>query len=737
MKRPTNFWPYLILTGASFVVLYLIFGGALWRPNDFVFMVGGDGNVIYYNIFYHTLYGYGATLSSMNYPAPESILMTDAQSIIAMSLNKLNIVFPWVSGHVLGIVHVILMFGIWLQYIILYKVIKRLDAPLWIAILFSICIGTLAPQLVRIRYGHLGLAYPFLIPLAILWLWNIKRSHLKHTVTICFVLLTLFFGFNNPYLLVCVCILILCYGGVELLQDRFRKKKGITPLFWGFTFLILLFASTSWLDPFEDRIQHQWGHFYFASTMEGILWGKYSLLNKIIAFLGMPFVGRSEARATISLMSLVVCVVGGAYTIKAHVQGKKIPWSHRAIKLVLAAGVAFLYASAFLKSKWWFWLASDSGFITMVKATGRLSWISYYALSLLSVFIIIRLYRKLPTTLSNVVIIILGILWLVEGYIYLDQHIRLTHFTNHYALSHLEGYIQKKKEKIDFSNYQAIYTVPVFQSWNDNILTEGDWPTEVHAFAISSATGLPLINSKLSRAPVGRSLENMQMASDPLIYKTLPDKLDQSRPILLLKMNSTEHLSSGEQFLTQQSTELYTDEQLSLHELWPEDINNPNAVTQALSNCSDSWFHYKDMNSHANDYGKVGSSGIYVVNEWQEIDRIIIPDSIEGKFELSIWSKVNIEKAGMPFFEVYIFDSQEQQKAYNHYDSRNSLNNQDGWSQFQAEISVFPQDQIVIRGRGNYPMCVDELLLRPLSDGNICIQNEGGGWLINNIWVKN
>ncbi|MFT4567444.1 MAG: hypothetical protein ACI9FN_002411, partial [Saprospiraceae bacterium] len=137
MKRPTNFWPYLILTVASFVVLYLIFGGALWRPNDFVFMVGGDGNVIYYNIFYHTLYGYGATLSSMNYPAPESILMTDAQSIIAMSLNKLNIVFPWISGHVLGIVHVILMFGIWLQYIILYKVIKRLDAPLWIAILFS------------------------------------------------------------------------------------------------------------------------------------------------------------------------------------------------------------------------------------------------------------------------------------------------------------------------------------------------------------------------------------------------------------------------------------------------------------------------------------------------------------------------------------------------------------------------------------------------------------------------
>ena len=71
---------------------------------------------------------------------------------------------------------------------------------------------------------------------------------------------------------------------------------------------------------------------------------------------------------------------------------------------------------------------------------------------------------------------VLGTVWLVEGYIYVNQHAKLNLYTNHFALSHLEGYIQKKKEVINFSNYQAIYSVPVFQSWNDNILTEGDWP---------------------------------------------------------------------------------------------------------------------------------------------------------------------------------------------------------------------------------------------------------------------
>ena len=737
MKSIRNSWPYLILTLASLVVIYGVFGAALWRPNDFAFMVGGDGNVIYYNIFYHALYGSGSTLSSMNYPDPECILMTDAQGMIAMVLNKLNTIFPWVSRHILGIVHVILMLGIWLQYIVLYKILKHLDAPIWIAILFSLCIGTLSPQLVRISYGHIGLGYPFLIPLAILWLWNSRRNQLKDSVTICFVGLTLFFGFNNPYLLVSVSILLLCYGGVELLQNRFQNTKGVVPLVFGFGLLVSLFVITAWLNPYEDRISHQWGHFYFASTLEGILWGKYSLLNKLIANVGLPYDGRSEARATISLISLIVSIAGGAFAIKELMRGKKIDWRHPVIKLALAAGISFLYASAFLKSKWWYWLISDYGAITMVKATGRLSWISYYALSILSVFIILKFYKKLPKLLSNILIIMLGGIWLIEGYVYINQHCKLTFFENHFAIPHLKGYISKKKETIDFSKYQAIYALPVFQTWNDNIQTEGDWPTEVHSIAMSSATGLPLINSKLSRAPVGRSLENIQMSSDPLIYKTLPQKLDQKRPILLLKMKSSTELTLGEQYLLDQSKEMYSDEQLSLYELWPQNINIPHTKENALSNCNNnSWFYYNNMDQKNNQCGKIGIGGRLIEDEWHEIDKIQIPDTVSGQYELSIWSKVNIEKAGMPFFEIYHFDITGTQKSYNHHDSRNSKNTQDGWSQFQVVLTFDPQDQIILKARGNYPMCVDELLLRPMFIGNTCIQQLDSSWLINNLYVR-
>jgi len=737
VKWLANFLPYVILTAVSLIVLYLIFGVALWRPNDFAFMVGGDGNVIYYNIFYHTLYGSGVTLASMNYPDPDSILLTDAQGMIAIALNKLNTLFPWISGHVLGIVHVTIMLSIWLQYIVLYKVIKRIDAPTWMAILFAICIGTLAPQLVRISYGHLGLTYPFLIPLAILWLWHIEKQKVGLPLTIVFVLLTLFFGFNNPYLLVSVAILLLCYGAVDLLQTQFRKLKGGVPILFGVGFLLILFVVTSWLDPFQDRIQHQWGHFYYASTIEGILWGRYSLLNKVIEFIGLPYVGRSEARASISLISFLICIIGAGYGINQYIKTRQLPWQHPSAKLTMAAGISFLYASSFLQSKWWYWLASDSGIVTMIKATGRLSWITYYALSLLSVFIIIKVFRKLPTTLSYILILIIGVVWLAEGYIYVTQHTKVSLYSNHYALSHLDGYIKKKKEAIDFSKFQALYTVPVFQSWNDNILTEGDWPTEVHAIAISSATGLPLINSKLSRAPVGRSLENIQLSSDPIIYKTLPEKLDKALPVLLLKMNSTSELTTGEEFLIDQSTTLYSDDQLSLYELWPKDINSSNYDVDELEKCtSNSWYYYNGFNTNKNECGKVGEGGKSGEHEWQEIDKFIVPDSIEGRYELSIWSRVNVKKAGMPFFELFVYNSAGQQKSYNHYDSRISKNNQHGWSQFQVEIAVLPEDQIILKGRGNYTMCVDELLFRPIQSGNTCIQTEEGNSLINNIYIE-
>ncbi len=725
MKTFQAYWPYAVLTGCSFIVLYTIFGAALWRPNDFVFMLGGDGNIIYYNVLYHVQYGQGVMLTSMNYPEPECIFLTDAQAMVAITSNYLNRTFPWIGSHVIGMIHSLMMVAIWLQYVVLYKIFDRLRAPQWMAILFALAIGTLSPQLMRISYGHLGLVYPFVIPLGILWLWDSERARPVHGLTVVFVATTLFLGFNNPYLLVIVSIMLLCYGATEWLVYRKDESRGLAPILFGFGFLVILYVITSILDPYGDRIHHQWGHFYYASTVEGLLWGYYSLLNEIIAFLGFPYVGRSEARATISLISLFVLLGGGVYAFRQMASKQFRFLRHPSVILAIASGVSFLYASSFLKSKWWYWLTEDSGFISMIKATGRLSWISYYALSILSVAILLK-WLQWNKPYAKQAVLFIGIFWIWEGHRYITDHVKPPLYENHFSEIKLKDYTDPKREVVDFDKYQAIYSVPVLQSWNDNMIFKGDWATELHTLILSSATGIPMLSAKLSRAPVGRSLENIQLTAHPLIRRTLPGRLDTMRPILLIKTSNIKELLPGEQMLVDIGRLVYRDEQVDLYELWPQDINkNSMLVDSLIAHCGTAevgWYYYNGFNIGANDCAKNGQGGYQVTKDWKEIDRIVIPDTISGWHELSIWSYVNIERAGMPQYEVFVFNPDGSQKSYQYIDSRSFVDTQDGWMRMHKDVELNSGDQVLVKGRGNYPMCIDELLLKKKGGLSVCMR---------------
>lgn len=713
-----------------------IFGQALWRPNDFVFMVGGDGNVIYYNIFYHTMYGRGVTLSSMNYPDPEFILMTDAQGMIAMTLNTIKGLIPSLPNMIIGIVHVIIMVGMWVQYLVLYRIIRKLSAPSWMAVLFALCIGTLAPQLIRIQYGHFGLAYPFIIPMTILWLWRDRHRAGSGLFTFGFIIATLFFGLNNPYLLVSVALLLMSYGFMQILQSGWRKKIPWSEMGLGCILLIILWAITHYNDPFVDRIQYQWGHFYYASTIEGILIGKYSLLNKIMASVGILYEGQPEARASISFTSIIIFVIGGAYAMRSITMRQEISWRRPMTALLGAGCLVFLYSSAWFGHNWWQGLVGNCGIITMIKASGRLSWILYYALSIGSISVLLTVIKRLPSRFGTMLVCGLGCIWIIEGYVYISRHARVSLFTNHYALSHSEGYMKAKRDSIDFALYQALYAIPGFQSWNDNIIVQGDWATELHAMAISSGCGIPLIQSRLSRAPVGRSLLNIQLSSDPLIYKHLADQLDHCKPILLLKMHDSPTLTIGEEDLIQRAHQIYSDDQLALWEIWPQQLNHAQIIEETLCNCDfDHWYYYNGMEEQPGVCTRLGTGGKLIDKQWEILDRITIPDSISGSYELSIWSKVNVIYAGMPTFESIINDAQGNQKSIRYHDARQGTNIQDGWIQTQIVVDISGGDQVILRGKGNRAMCVDELLLRP-HNILVCAPCKSNIIAINNIRLE-
>ena len=727
---------YLVLLISGLFISWMIFGDALWHPNDYLMMDGGDGYIIYFNSFFHAIHGSGTTLTSMNFPNPDCIFMTDAQGVLSIINNYISSWLPTWPNYTAGSFHLLIIIGIIVHLFILHALLNQLDVTPWLCVVGAILIGSLSPQLVRVSYGHFGLAYPFIIPFTLLWLITPTNHNGFKIRTIFFIVVSLLFGFNNPYLLIITSILILAYGGIEIAFYKDRRKSGFLKLVLGFSFMGLLLFVLSILDPFDDRIQQQWGHFYYSSTLSGLFSGSYSLAHHYFNnfFNGWEF--RSEANASISLTSILVITMASIIWGYKKVKGKVISFQINTplIIIIWSAMIIFLYSSTMFRDKHWHSLISQIDIITMVKASGRLSWIPYYVLSVFSVTLLSKIMRQ--RRLLPFVFILLS-LWTYEGYRYLSVHCKANLYDNHLHTSKLSAFIKPISQLVEFNEYQGIYNIPVSQSWNDNILTDGNWISEGHAYKIASATGIPLINSRLSRAPVRRSLENIQLSAHPLIKKHLLDKLDPNRHILLVVSNDYNTHSIGETAMLSVADTVYRSDQFNLYRLLPAEATFDFYRDSLLNNCKTpvSW-HWENNFDDGNSTCGLYNNGSTVDKEWRNLATIEVPNNMTNdSFEMSIWSRVNIEKHGMPSFNLKVFDNTGLQVVDQYLDARRSLDTYNGWIRTAIPLNLDANYKVIFRGYGRYKMCVDEMLLRPTNKSDICKKDKEKVVAINNYFL--
>jgi len=524
MKPPNQSYPLLTLMALSISAIAYIFGPIFWSPNQYAMMIGGDGGMLYFNMLHYVWYGEGLSLTNMNYLDPECVLMTASQASVSILLKMMSSVVPAIDNYVVGIVHVIFMLAIVLQNLCLYLVLRKVKITPWMAALLTLCLGLLAPQLVRISYGHFGLSYPFILPLTILWLLFDRKDKWYKWLTAAYLFSILFFGFNNPYILFISVTLALSYSLIGWLLTR--RRSHLEKIGWSLLIVMIVYGTIFLNDPYDDRIGQQWGHFYFASTLNGIFYDQYSLLYKGLSIISEMEPGRSETYATVSLASLLIVVLSVAVALsrgKFIKAWQTIPDYFKL--LVLSSILVFVYASAFFKWSLWSSLIGEFKPLTMIKASGRLSWIVYYAFSITAAYLFYQLWRYRGWQKWKPLLLLFPLLWLFEGFTYVKDHVKAAHYDDPFNRQHLMSYRADMASDVDFDDYQAILTIPVFQSWNDNLLVESEWTTQLHAQSISLASDLPWINSRLSRAPVGRSLQNVQLTSHPLIKRDLVSAL--------------------------------------------------------------------------------------------------------------------------------------------------------------------------------------------------------------------
>lgn len=740
---------------ATVLVLFLlakpIFKDYFTRPNSMMYSFGGDALMLYYNTAYHTRYDEGSTLRSMNYPDGEYIYLTDAQGSLSNVLQWISRNVTDISGLTVGFVNGVNLYLLFAAVIFMFFLLRALKAHLFTAILFAPMIVLLAPQIRRMG-GHFGLAYPFLIPLAMLWFLRKYRVGRLEKRDALMLGVSVFFTFNNPYTGFNINFFLVLAGLLLFAAEGFKLKNWKRPAIisgMGFLALGIVFLNFKLFDPVGDRLNPQWGFFDYHATFEGLFHPPNSILydwlkrNKImmpeIEFEAMLNVG---IVTVLALATMLLMTLASPFFKKNKPVLQRIAPEHRILLgasfllFVLAANTSLIKVPQA-------WLEEHMGWMLMFKASGRLGWAFYFALTITAVIFVDKLFRVTsPWFMAALFSLMVAGIWNAE----INQYIRPV-FNDKFNGNcfNREGDAEMldilRQNKVEVSDYQAMLSLPKMMAWSDKVLSHINFRTQIYSTRMSLATGLPMVNSMLSRIGLNHTLERVQMLSNPLVERTLLQKFPNQKDILILVgSDALPELKDGERFLVDISQQVAQTKDFSLYRLRLADLHNTNAMQRAKAalqagNAPVPSLHlgFDEASSEQAFYGQ-GSHRTKSKEEF--ICDFNAPFERDTQMVFSAWTYLNAGLYGPGFWLLSVRDSSGAEVENIKLETRRSNDVQDSWLRSSAQFRLPKGGQVKISSYGYKPMLVDEIMLWPAGVSPIVNDPNAPNFLFENFKVK-
>lgn len=740
--------PLLLFWG--FGLVYMIFGEYLFTPNSLMFAFGGDALVIYYDVMYHTCHGSGTTLTAMNYPHGEYIFMTDAQGALSVTLQWINNNLFGICDYVLGIIHFLNIYLLFVGFILMYFVFERLSVHWLIAAIFSPLIVMLCPVIIRFG-GHFGLSYPFLIPLTILWYLRKERVAAFELRDVLVAGILIFFTYNNPYIGMIAMLPLLIIGGLRVLfGGHFKWRKSMIIIGMALFCLALPYFNFKLVDTIFDRVDQQWGFFYFNTTLEGVLYPTGSLIRDYFISSNIKLEPTQfEKKQYLGLVTILLGLVGLIW-ISIKLFTKTISWSNRTKELAILALSGFLiftFTSCYL----WDhvnedWMISHLGFLLMFKAMARLNWAFYFLTSILGIVVLNGLFARLKK-LGYILILILSSLWVFDLHHYYVKEFKNSFHPNFLKKESQNQLIDLSSQySLDTNHYQAMLVLPKMMAWTDLFLSNINYNSQHYSMKLSLATGMPLVSSMLSRMSISQSASAIQLLSHPWIKKGLAFELPNEKPLLLMLGKDHPPLEVGEKHLislgdTIVDTEKFTLWKLPIDRLQNEAIRSE-LKTKSNTNQSIKEYVYMDFeNAQLSDYfDAVGPSplfgkGLAIINKGINLlcDTMIYH---AGPKELSLWSYVDYHRYGLGSINIIIADSNNVEYINEYIDPRRGNDIDDLWIRTGYVWDSKPKSRIKVNYNADKLTFIDEFLIRDQNDTIYQIFDQSisaNGYIINDL----
>lgn len=577
----SNKIPGVVMIGTLSVLLTILISGfymkgLMFSPNNHAPTFGGDGLTIHYNLQYHASHGEGTRLTSQYHPHDEAIFMTDAQGIIAWALASLRSVIPNIGDYAVGISNVLIYWSNPIAALFLFLCLIKLEVDPKYALLFSILIALLSPQIHRQTCGHYALGHAYLLPMVFYHALHVhfNKWTIIRTILVTFILVIL--GLNNPYLLAISGAFLLACGGIGLLMGFIKRKTdwrvSLSLLLTVVVALLVTNGILHSLDNIDDRVEVPFGFFDNIASIKGLLFPEHTWISKPISKLVNAVPNSFESRCYIGLVPGLFLLSLPLLFISKGRNIKKTAFSDNQLFIIFMAAIAvliFSFGHPFSMAKEWSY--AHLGKILQFRAPGRFTWVFYFAIGLTTAKVLSVLLTELKINNKKGAAIgllsIVTIIWGFDVHQFLDWRQEGRIHQNSFSPAQLQPYRNLAKDlDLDTSHYEGIYLLPTEHGWTDKVMHHGSFRSNYEGYRFSIATGLPLINGKLSRMSLGQTLSSMALVSHQTIKKDILNTLPEHKSILLVTSLENE-LSDGEKILSEAGIEIHRNDKMKLVKL--------------------------------------------------------------------------------------------------------------------------------------------------------------------------
>ncbi len=721
----------------TFTVFSIKFPHYVSQPNNQVFFSNGDLLVTLYDMIYHVKYDTGGTFNGMNYPEGDYIFMTDANGSFATTMRWIDTYIFDIDSNLPGILMSIIYLLLGVCGMFIFMILRTSGISNTLSFILAPLITFLSPQMMRIAC-HLSLSFPFVIPMVILWTLRKYRVPKLELLDFVFALVTFFFFMNNAYIGFIMCMFAGLIGFFLFIKGRkeglYRKASLIimtTPLIITIVVFILLKIN----DPYADRLEEQWGFFHYHTKLSSLFYPKYSLAATWHSKYSIADRRSIEWTNNLGLIPMGLILSYLIYSIRSKYNKSLVPLLPRTTMMWCfwwASFCMFLFAantSIFpIKNL----IESYMGQLLMFKSSGRFSWPLYFVVALFAAKVLqewmnrLELKRKYT---SYFLLVPLILFYAYETNYYVENRFKDRDQKNYLTSPEIDEVEQQLDSLgINLENYQAMFVLPLFQGWNEKIRAGVFNRSEMAALQVSSATGIPMINGRLSRNSTSRTLSSVQMSSHPLLKKEAIDRFPNEKPILLVQGRPiTNRLSFGEKNLKSLGREIYNREKYFVFKLDLQDIREEHtnwvqkardyhyevAHNDSLNTTPLVHYHYDTTSTDRHLFGS-GAHQLHVgkqkvVDFRKEFDT---PDTLK----FFVWVEITNKKYGMPEFMITV-------KGENkHYYSKNlpSREHKDIYKNWIRAEHIFPvpkgKNWIEVVAKGNQNFWIDELTIAKEKD---------------------